>query len=212
VSQPELIDQLVRTSCDFAIYNWCADEYTDCFVPIELSLSADEPPIKNRFYRVTGSTPWYSTTQMVCFGCTQFYRNSLAARVLLSRWHRTIVAFPGSVDDCCLDFFFNNLTRRSWLSWLLKVHWLPKSYARYPWWIHTKPIIKHPDIPRSTSEFIPIEDPRGREEVYHSLMKQRNPVWLFPPGCIIDVDQHMVCKLVDGQLVPIEPTDQNFWL
>jgi len=149
---------------------------------------------------------------LVCSGCTQFYRNSLAARALLSRWHQTIAAFPGSADDWCLDFVFNNLGRRSWLSWLLKAYWLPSSYARYAWWIHTKPIINHPDFPAGSSGFSPIEDPRGRKDVYHSLMKRRNPDWHFPPDCIIDVEQHMVCKLVDGQLVPIEPTDQNFWL
>ena len=212
VSQPELIDQLVRTRCDFAIYNWCADEYTDCFVPIELSLSANEPPIKNRFYRFEGSIDLFANRQLVCNGLVQFYGNSVAARALLSRWHRTIATFPGCPDDAALAFTFNNLTKRSWLAWLLKVQWLPKSYARISWWIYAKPIINHADLPGRSTSFTKINDPRGRKQFYQSQMEHREPVRLLPRDCIIDTEQHMACKLVDGRLVPIGPTDQTFWL
>jgi hypothetical protein len=214
VSQPDLIGQLVRSGCDFAIYNGCADECTDRFVPIELSLHADEPPIRNRFYRFAGSIGLYTNSQLFAYGLVQFYGNSVAARALLSRWHRTIATFPGCADDACLNFVFNNLTTRSWLLWLLKVQWLPKSYARISWWIYAKPIINHADRPSSggglKSSFIRIKDPRGRKEFYRTRMERRNAV--FTRDSIIDTEQHMVCKLVDGELVAIEPTDQNFWL
>lgn len=78
-SQPDLIDELVRSGCDFAIHNGCAEEYTDRFDPIELSLRADEPPIRNRFYRCSGYLGWYSNSQLMCCGLVQFYANSLAA-------------------------------------------------------------------------------------------------------------------------------------
>ena len=165
VSQPELIDQLVRSGCDFAIYNGYADEHTDRFVPIELSLRANEPPIRNRFYRFAGSADWYTNSQLVCSGLVQFYGNSVAARALLSRWHRTIATFPGCADDAALNFAFNNLTRRSWLSWLLKVRWLPKSYARISWWIHAKPIINHPDIPWKVFQFHTDQGSQGAQTV-----------------------------------------------
>jgi hypothetical protein len=212
VSQPELIDQLARSRCDFAIYNAYADQCTDRFLPIALSLHPKEPPIKNRFYRFAGRINWASNSQLGCFGCVQFYRNSLAARTLLSRWHRTIVDFPGSGDDAHLNFTFNNLGRRSWLSWLLKVHWLPQSYTRISWWIFTKPIINHSDCPGPYTHFKEIKDPKGRKGVYSSLMEQRNSGLFVPRDCIIDTDKNMVCKLVDGQVVPISPTDRPVWI
>jgi hypothetical protein len=212
MSKPDLIGELVQRGCDFATYNWFADECTDRFLPLELSICADNPPIGNRFYRFAGSVDWFTTSQLCCSGLVQLYRNSYAARALLSRWHRTIATFPGCADDQCLDFVFNNLGRRSWLSWWLKVAWLPKPYARVSWWIYAKPIINHQDCPQPSSNFKEITDLRGRKRHYRSLMEKRKVVRLFPRDCIIDTEQHKVCKLVDGQLVPIEATDQTFWL
>jgi hypothetical protein len=37
-AEPALMDQLVSSGRDFAIYNWLADDYVDRFVPLELSL------------------------------------------------------------------------------------------------------------------------------------------------------------------------------
>lgn len=209
-SEPELIDQLAESRCDFAIYNWYADEYTDRFVPIALSPRPGEPPVHNRFYRFAGSVDWCTNTQLGCSGLVQFYKDSAAARALLVRWHRTIEAFPGCSDDAALTFAFNNL---GWLSWVIKVRWLPKSYARISYWIHTKPIINHPDpyLPGKTN-FINIKDPAGRKIIYRSRMERKLPVLLFPRDCIIDTEQHMVCKLVDGRPIPIESTNQEFWL
>ena len=213
VSPPDLIDELVRSGCDFAIHNGCAEELTDRYEPIELRFRADEPPVKNRFYRLTGYLGLYSNSQLMCCGCVQFYANSLAARTLLSRWQRTIATFPGRCDDPCLGFVFNNLTRRDWLSWLLKVQWLPKAYARISWWIYVKPVINHADRPgadpRPNSHSI--EDSRGRKRYYPERMK-RTDAHLFPIGCIIDTAQKMVCKIVDRQLVQVGPTDLDFWL
>jgi hypothetical protein len=96
VSPPGLIDQLVRSGRDFAIYNWLADDDTDKFRPIELSPSPGEPPAANRFYRFSGSVDWVSASQLMCSGCVQFYADSFPARALLRRWHRTVASFP----DC----------------------------------------------------------------------------------------------------------------
>lgn len=210
-ARPVLIDGLADSACDFAIYNGFADEQTDRFVPVEISLSPGEPAVKNRFYRFSGGARWRSATQLVCSGCTQFYRNSFAARALLARWHRTIAAFPGCGDDPCMDFAFNNLGRRSWVRWSLKTQWLPKSYARYAWWIHVQPVINHPDFP-AASKFIPLKDPAGRSRFYRSLMEPRNPCSLFPRDCIVDTQRRVLCRLIDGQLVDVEPLSQEFWL
>jgi hypothetical protein len=212
MAQPKLIDELVKTRCDFAIYNWFADPNTACFIPIELSPCDDEPPVKNRFYRFLGCEHYFTTKQLKCNGLVQFYGNSIAAGALLSRWHRAIASFPGCTDDSVLSFTFNNLTKHSWLFWLLNVRWLPKSYARISWWICTEPVINHSDLPTKSGRFIKINDPRGRKQFYHSLMEQRRPVAHFPPDCIIDTEQHMLCQLVEGQLVPVGQADQTFWL
>jgi chitin disaccharide deacetylase len=212
VSQPDLIEELVSSGCDFAIYNTLAEEYeADRFFPIEVSPRPAEPPIRNRFYRWSGFVPWYANNQLICCGLVQFYRNSLAARELLSRWHKTIATFLGCADDACLDFVFNNLRRRSWLYWLLKVRWLPKPYARISWWIYAKPVINNPHLPGGGNDFREIADSKGRKRFYPSRMKLKTAT-LFPRDCIIDTEQHMVCRLVDGQLVPVEPIDQSFWL
>ena len=211
VDQPALIDQLVAAGYDFAIYNAYADEFTDRFLPIALSLRPGEPPIRNRFFKYSRRINWASDDQLGCFGCVQLYRNSLAARTLLSRWHQTIISFPGSGDDAHLNFTYNNLERRSWLYWLLKVHWLPQSYTRICWWIFTKPVINHPDIPGTSSEFIEINDPAGRRDVYRSSMGRRNAL-PFPRDCIIDAQRDMICRLVDGELISLGPTNETIWL
>lgn len=214
VCEPELIGQLVKTGRDFAIYNKYADrEYTPTFARTEVRLAGDQPPIRNRFLRYwkEGETRWYTTSQLKCYGCVQLYRNSLAARALLSEWHQAIADFPGSGDDRCLDFAFNNLSRRSWRTWRLKVHWLPAAYARLPYWIFTKPVIDHPDFPGTYAQFTPIQDSKGRKEYYLSAMTPREPVGLLQEDCIIDTQQHKLLRLVDDRLVPFEPINQRLW-
>jgi hypothetical protein len=211
ISQPDLITDLVNLRFDFAIYNWLSDEYNDCFVRIN-SARDTASPTKNRFFRNAGSINAYSTTQLLCSGAVQFYRNSTATRALLSRWHQTVARFPGCADDHCLDFTYNNLTRRSWLYWSLKARWLPIAYARCPYWIYVEPVINHPELPAPDSDFIAITDPGGRGRFYPALFGQKDVTRLFPPDCIIDVEKRLVCKLIDGEIVPIEATSQTFWV
>jgi hypothetical protein len=212
ISRPELIDQLAKSVCDFAIYNKYADVHTDWFIPIELSHWANEPQIEKRFYRYLGSGRLYTNSQLGCYGCVQFYRNSVAARALLSKWQKTLAEFPGRGDDACLNFTFNNLTKLSWLPWLLKVQWLPSSYARLPFFIFTEPVINHPDIPGDYAKFSPFKDPKGRKQFYKSLAEWKDAISIFPEDCIIDTEQKMLCRLVDDQLVPLKPTDRKLWL
>ena len=212
LARPDLILEWARTKCDFAIYNWLADEYTDIFKPV--AAEAAGAAAGNRFYRFSGSgTDWYSTTQLVCSGLVQFYGNSLAARALLSRWHHTISAFPGAADDHCLDFTFNNLEKRSWLYWLLKPRWLPKAYARIAFWIYAKPVINHADIPGGAGKsFARINDPAGRQRRYETGLRKKMGIGPIPRDCIVDTETGMLCKDVDGQVIPFEQSEQKFWL
>lgn len=213
VSEPVLMDELVRSCCDFAVYNWLADEHTDTFYPVELGVGPDGPPIKNRFYRFNHSCDWYTTSELMCSGAVQFYASSDAARLLLSEWHHTIAAFPASADDVCLSFTFNNLGARSDA---LKVHWLPKAYLRCCWWIYVKPVINHPATPlqRKPTEpyFADINDPAGRKTLYLSSAEVRTGNRLFPRDCIIDTERGVVGKIVGDQLVTLKVTDQRFWI
>jgi len=208
VAEPKRLDPLVSAGYDFAIYNWLADEHTDAFAPVAISISGG-PPIKNRFYAFTHCVEHYATDQLICSGPVQFYAHSDAAKMLLAEWHRNIVTFPGCADDACLDFTFNNLGPRASS---LKTRWLPKAYARYPWWIYVKPVISHPESPaEETFNFIPIKDPAGRLRFYPEKTEKRNVVRLFPRDCVIDIEEQVVCLLVGNQLAIISPTDQNFW-
>jgi len=210
VSPPDLIDHLARSGCDFAIYNWLADSCTDQFFPVELSPTAGEPP--RRFYRFVGNVAWSSDSQLACSGCVQFYGDTFAARALLRRWHRTVVAFPHTADDYSMDFTFNNLPKWSWPAKFLKAHWLPKAYARIPWWILTEPVVNHPEFPSPSSDFAPIQDPKGRERYYFSRMQRREPGSIFPRDCVIDTEKRIIYSLKDGMLSPIQTTDREFWL
>jgi hypothetical protein len=211
VSEPDLIKDLIGSRCDFSIHNGCAEECTDMYVPLPLRLQSDGPVIRNRFYRYGGSFSPYSRTQLICSGLVQLWANTIAAHALLRRWHRAIAAFPGAADDACLNFVFNNLTTRSWLPWLLRVAWLPNSYARISWWIYVKPVINHPDRPSPSRGFKEIRDPRGRRKWYVSQMEERRE-GIFPRDCIIDTKQNLLCRFVDGKLVQVGPTGQSLWI
>jgi hypothetical protein len=212
LSEPVLIDQLVKARYDFAIYNWFADDYVDAFVPIELKNDPAGPPIQNRYYRFSHGMDVYTTTQLRCSGLVQLYRNSRAARAMLARWHRVVGTFPGCADDECLDFTFNNMRRSSWLPWFLKTSWLPKSYARYLWWIHTEPVINHPDHPQPNTNFKLIKDPSGRNSFYPSLMARRTAAPPIPRDAIVDAERQLICENRDGWAVAVRPLNQKFWV
>jgi len=206
VDRPTLIEDLVRRKYDFAIYNLMADECTDRYYPFQFG---DEE--SSRYYRFGGSFDWFAPDQLLLHGMVQFYRHSRPARALLERWQANIERFPKSPDDQCLDFTFNNLTRRTWLKWALRYYWLPKEYARVCWYIYAKPVINHPALPSPAADFTEIKDPSGRQHFYWTLATQKNSP-PFPRGCIIDTQDEMICRLVDGQIVPVRPLDRQIWL
>jgi hypothetical protein len=138
-----------------------------CFLPLKSASTR----MSDRFYINSGFLGAYSNSQLLCYGFVQFYRNSSCrarATVEMAQNHSGVSRLRRRpVPGVCL----NNLTRRSWLSWLLKVRWLPKPYAWLPWWIYAKPVICHRDPPGVGHGFRAIADPKGRKEFYPSLMK-----------------------------------------
>jgi hypothetical protein len=211
VADPDLVPGLVKSGCDFSVYNWLADEYTDTFAPIELGVGADGPPIKNRFFHFRSCIDWYSTSQLIPSGCVQLYGNTDGARHFLSEWHQTIVTFPRTSDDQCLSFAFNNLDPRTST---LNVQWLPKAYARISWWIYAKPVINHEGRPQRNSKFIQFDclDTGQRKIFYPSAAELKTVTPLFPRDCIIDTERGVLAKIIGDQLVTIGITDQTFWI
>jgi len=211
LSAPKLIYELATSRCDFAIYNWMADDYRDRFVPLGFGT---HPPSQApyRYFVYHGSLDFHSKDQLIAAGCTQLYRNTKAARALLSAWQRTIDTFPGAGDDDCLDFTYNNLSKFSPLYWFLKGRWLPKGYARYMFWIYAEPIINHPDIPAPTSRFVQIRCSRGRQRVYAKRAEQRNIPRPLPRHDIIDAQEGAICRMVNGEVMPIGKIKMRFWV
>ena len=186
ISRPVLIEE---SDCDFAIYNWMADDYRDRFVPVDYS-PGNIPPKPHRFFKFHGALDFHSKDQLIAAGCTQYYANTTAARDLLAAWQKTIETFPRSGDDDCLDYTFNNLDRD--LLSRLKVRWLPKEYARYVFWIYVQPVINHPDIPAPTARFTQIRCPNGRKRLYPERTEKRKITPLFPRDAVIDTQDELV--------------------
>lgn len=177
VRQPPLrIRAFSRTGRDFAIYNWLADEYTDCFVPFE---TPDHP--SRRFYRYLLSVDLYAPEQLICSGAVQYWAPTPASERLLAAWADGIAEFPLAADDECLDFAFNNSAPATSLAYA----WLDKAYARYAWWPHVRPVIDHPQLPalRSHEPLVPTD---GRLRIYEDQAELRTTARAIPRDCFVD--------------------------
>lgn len=208
---PTEIKKLVRDGRDFAIYNWLADEHTECYVPVEMTINVGKKSrtFKNRFYRFSHSVDYYTTEQLICSGAVQFYNNTSGARALLRTWHEAISLHPGTSDDACLDYAFNNHPAEIEN---LKTAWLKKSYARYAWWIYERPIINHPDIPSYENAFQPIPDDQEKKRFYPEQAQLKIVNYYFPRDCLIDTEKKVLMKMQAGQLIPWQPLTRQLWL
>jgi len=133
---PDLISDLCAKQCDFAIYNWFADDLNDAWRPDEAGVW--------RFYL---SVDLASETQLMASGAVQLWSNSNRAGALLAEWQRRIAENPASPDDQCLDFAFNHGAHPG-----LNAAWLPKEYCRYAFWPYVEPVIDHPELPSSARD------------------------------------------------------------
>jgi hypothetical protein len=209
---PAKIEALVRRGYDFAIYNWLAEEHTESYVPVEVTLNVGGKmqTFANRFYRFSHRIDYYTLDQLICSGATQLYNNTREARNLLRRWHEVILMYPESADDQCLDYAFNNPTGSGPTA---KAGWLPKAYARYAWWIYERPVINHPDMPYQGDAFRPIPDSSHGKRFYPERAELRKVEYYFPRDCLIDTERRMLIKGHDGQLIPPwQPITRQLWL
>jgi hypothetical protein len=211
VDYPNIFEEYIRNKYDFAIYNWLADEHTECYIPVDIegTNGNETRVIRNRFYKFSHSIDYYSAEQLICSGAVQFYNNTNEARILLREWQNVIAQHPNTADDVCLDYTFNNFILGNLP---LKAGWLTKAYIRYAWWIYVRPIINHPDIPRAGGVFQPIPEVQGRKRFYPERAQPKNVDYYFPRDCLIDTKSMVLLKVQNGQLVRWRPLDRKLWL
>jgi len=207
---PELIARCLSEGFDFAILNWLALDANDAYLPLPAGATSGNSKLPdNRYFRFSHSIPLYDPTQLVCSGAAQLWGTSEAASALLGAWHEAILSHPGVADDQCLDFAFNNLSD----DWRARIRpaWLPKSYARYAWWILDEPVIDHPDFPYAGSDWVTIADKPECKRIYVERMQQRRSIPLIPHDAFIDTWTGDLFRMQDSQSVKVGNITQKFW-
>ncbi|MEZ0371206.1 MAG: hypothetical protein ACAI44_19080 [Candidatus Sericytochromatia bacterium] len=207
---PSLLSKLVADGCDFAIYNWLADEYTDTFFPVVLQTPEGENLDAGRLFQFSHSVDYIDPKQLICSGCTHFYNPTPTARALLKSWQTLKQKYPRVAEDECLDFVFNNPTAEIRE---IKAQWLPKSYARYATWIYAQPVIDHPEIPATSEGFEKLPKTGPLRRFYPERARQARPQLLLPRDCLIEVRTGLLYRISQaGGLVLVGSTDLDFWV
>jgi hypothetical protein len=195
----------IARACDFAIYNWLADPASDAWRPVDRD-PATTRVREARYWELRHAIDYHDEAQLICSGATQLWAPSPAALALLDDWQAAIAAFPGAADDECLDFAFNNRDNGA-----LRPGWLDKSFVRYPWWPHVRPVIDHPDPTGTrTPASIPEDGPRRRFYPERAGVKLPPPDSL-PRSAILDIEEGWLLREANGQLVRVERARTAFW-
>jgi len=174
---PALITEIVRKRQDFGIFNWLSRERNDAYGPVNLPGYEN-----NRFYTYTHGINLLDETQLRCSGAVQFWGNTQLAKNLLNKWNQTVLENPNTADDICLDYAYNNNVEKS----LMRSFWLPKSYARYAFWIFEKPIINHSDMPALGAQFQQIKIKDGEALVNSRGLKKKPEIFYIPKNFLLD--------------------------
>jgi hypothetical protein len=209
-SAPVLIGELLAGGTEFAIYNWAADRQADAYVPVPIVMAAPDGAQRSgpRFFRFASKFVHYDPSQLLCSGAAQLYADTPAARALLEAWQQNILRFPGSADDHCMDYTYNN--RGAALAGL-RASWLPRAYARYAWWITTEPVIDHPEFAAVATHFRPVPEVNGAKQFYPERAQLLEDEPQFPRDGIIDVHARRLLKIENKAIVHEEPIDKEFW-
>jgi len=192
---PRKIAGLAKKKCDFAIYNWLADEMNDAWRP--------EPgtPLWKFFFSVDLA----SQTQLMASGAVQLWNGTPAAFTLLADWELALRDHPRSEDDHCLDFAYNHGDRTG-----LKPAWLPKSYCRYAFWIYADPVIDHPQFPAPVSGHF---QQLGSERFDRAQLVRTEKQQPFPREAMINAAaRQLLMPEPDGHYVPAGPLPRRLYL
>lgn len=202
---PKEIFTLASTGVDFGCYNWLNDRSSDAYVPASALINGIS--FKRRFYRFSHSVDLFDPSQLIVSGVSQFY--SPNATVLLHRWLDAIACWPQVADDELLDFAYNFWDERS----AIRAHWWGKSYSRYPWWIHVRPIIDHPDMPSPQGPARTFKSAAGRERFKSDGILALPSQSLFPRDCIIDTKERLLLKIKgQGEIEVVGRFTDELWV
>lgn len=200
-----LVDEMVAGGVDFAIFNWAAEPDNEAFVPVDVALHGKV--IRDRFFIYSHRVKRHAEDQLMASGCVQFYRPTPAAGALLRAWHEAVLRFPRGADDQCLSYAFNN---RGPELQALHARWLPKAYARIFSWIDVKPVIDHPELPADDTGFAALPESGDLRWFYVERSEPVEP--RYSETSVIDVRDRLLYEIVDGRLVLVAPTEQQYWV
>jgi hypothetical protein len=211
IAQPPIrIQEILAQQKDFAIFNWLAEMHTEAYVPADLSRweAFARTARPGRFYRFSHSIDDSTDSQLLCSGAVQWYNTTSAAALLLENWQAAIERAPGTADDKCLDFAFNNFPRQTPLT----PAWLDKRYARYAWWIYAEPVIDHPEMPFSGEGFVPLVELDGKPRIHREALRRQAVHHVFPKDCLIDTETRTLMRLRDGVWHAVGRFTMPLWL
>jgi hypothetical protein len=181
---PELINSLCKQGVDFATYNWLADSQNDTWHP---------HPRLRHLWKFFFTVNVASHTQLATSGAVQLWNQSTNMRGLLADWKAMLMRYPRAQDDQALDAAHN---RRP-----VKAFWLPKSYARYAFWLYEKPVLDHPGFPQQNDNghFQDLGMDRFNRAETSTYTNEQPP---FPRDVILDVVAGTMV-LPDGRTRPL---------
>jgi hypothetical protein len=204
--RPELF-RTFPAKVDLAIYNWFGDRASDAWQPMEVTLP-DGTLSGKRFWRLRNCIDYHDPAQLLASGATQFWNRTRPALELLEAWRQVLADFPGTADDECLDFAFNNRVNAG-----LRTHWLEKKYARYPWWPHVKPVIDHPDDVTALADRTTLAPVDERRRHYLERMETISPpANALPRWAVLDLEKRLVLRVENGRFAVIGDLTQRFWV
>lgn len=202
--RPTKIYELAADDIGFAIYNWFGDVANDGYAPVPVIIDGER--VSDRIYEFSHSIDIYDPTQLVVSGATQYYTPD--ARPLLQGWLGAIAQFPNVADDEVLDYTYNFIFQKA----LVRAHWWSKEYCRYPWWIHSKPIIDHPQSPAEFDSSRHFKNVTGQERYKTSGLRSRPPQGPFPRDCLIDTQEKCLFRVNDGGIELVERLTIDLWI
>ncbi|MEI7932855.1 MAG: putative nucleotide-diphospho-sugar transferase [Alphaproteobacteria bacterium] len=203
---PEKIRALTR-GCDFAVYNWLTDPEGDAWQIFEVPMPNGKSS-GNRFWCFRFALDLVDERQLMTSGATQFWAATPAAVALLEDWQAVLAEYPATSDDECLDFAFNNRDNSA-----LRCAWLDKSYVRYAWWPHIKPVINHPDLVTVSADRNGLTEKDERKRYYPNRAKYSPPsAACYPRSLILDIQDKRLLKNDNGLFVPVGNIKGRFWI
>ena len=142
----------------------------------------------------------FDETQLRCSGAVQLWADTQLAKNLLKKWNQTIEENPNTADDISLDFSYNNNAERN----SMRPFWLPKSYARYAFWIFDRPTINHPEMPDGGSQFQSIKLKEGEFLVDEAALQKKPEVFYIPPGKFLDALKSEIVEFQSGNFFRVK--------